>query len=156
MYEEPGTAAETIYRLDVFIGHAWRSHQEWLDVVSFFDAIEKLTWRNFSVPWHDPALHHSRELDYGLLTTTYKSQIMPVNIFLLITDLLSSNGNKRWLSLGLDFAEELKVPIYALRSEQSAHYKDFEERCIQTLPMTMASIEEIASRHCIEAEFRFV
>ena len=55
-------------KLDVFISHGWRRHNEWEEVVAILDGIEDLTWRNFSVPWHDPALHPSTEIGLNLST----------------------------------------------------------------------------------------
>ena len=70
----------------------WREHEEWLAIVSALDSMDDLTWRNFSVPWHDPALHPSRDPDYSIIEKTYETQISPCDITILIIDLFKSKG----------------------------------------------------------------
>ena len=103
--------------LDIFISHAWRNHDEWLQVVKIINSIEDLDWRNFSVPWHDPALKPATEMGYDLITRLLKTQIIPCQICFIISELYKLKGNRQWLDLSIEYAKEFKIPIYYLGND---------------------------------------
>jgi len=109
-------------KVDVFISHAWRRHEPWLQVVDLLDSINDLTWRNFSVPWHDPALHPSRPMEYELIRNTYETQIIPVDLTIVLFDLYSQKSNIRWLDLTLEYSMSYKKPIVGMYSQDLESY----------------------------------
>ncbi len=99
-------------KLDIFISHAWRFHDEWKILVNILDEIEEIEWRNFSVPWHDPALRPTNKIGLDSITNTLKSQIIPCNVCFFITDLFMHNSNTKWLELSQKFANDYKIPNF--------------------------------------------
>ena len=100
-----------LYRIDLFISHAWIFHNEWKEFVDWVNKIEELEWRNFSVPWHDPAFLPSTEIGYKNITTNLKTQVIPCDLCIILTDLYKQNRNIKWLDLIQGYAAEAKVPI---------------------------------------------
>ena len=98
--------------IDIFISHAWRSHEEWLALIKIINSIESLTWRNFSVPWHDPALRPQTEIGKKHIYNVLKTQIMPCQICFILSDLYKLKGNQLWIDLAIEYALEYKVPIF--------------------------------------------
>ncbi|MEC7490827.1 MAG: hypothetical protein VYA17_14700 [Pseudomonadota bacterium] len=112
-------------KADVFIAHAWRIHDEWQFLVDLLDSIPDLTWRNFSVPWHDPALRSSTDQGLRLIEEIYVSQIVSVDFCVVILDLLRSKSNARWLHKAIETAKAHGVPISAVYFDpQCVSYAD--------------------------------
>ena len=99
-------------KLDIFISHAWRFHDEWKILVNIIDQIEEIEWRNFSTPWHDPALKPTNKLGLQSITNTLKTQIIPCDLCFFISDLYLINSNLKWLKIAENFANEFKIPTY--------------------------------------------
>ena len=99
-------------KLDIFISHAWRFHEEWKMLVDIIDDIEEIEWRNFSVPWHDPALRPTNKIGMENITKTLRGQIIPCNICFFITDLYLLNSNSKWLELEENFVNDCNIPMY--------------------------------------------
>ena len=66
---------ERIY--DLFITHAWRYHDDWTRVGEMLDKFLGDFWRNFSVPWYDPALDPNTEVGKRLVHRWLEQQIVP-------------------------------------------------------------------------------
>ena len=146
-------------KLDAFISHAWRNHEPWLEIVAEFDAIVGLTWRNFSVPWHDPALHASRPKEYELIRQTFETQIIPVDVILVLFDLYKQKSNVRWLNLCVEIANNYNKPICGVYSSALEHY-DFEEdflagfECLYEREQLVC--EQIVAKYATDAEFEYI
>ena len=103
--------------IDIFISHAWRNHEEWNEVIKLINSIENLKWRNFSVPWHDPALRPQTDIGKKHIYTTLKTQIIPCQVCFIISELYKLKGNQIWIDLAIEYAKEYKVPIHYLGNE---------------------------------------
>lgn len=146
-------------KLDVFISHAWRNHEPWLQIVSQFDDIKQLTWRNFSVPWHDPALHPSRPKEYELIRQTFETQIIPVDVTLVLFDLYKQKSNVRWLDLCIDLSIKYNKPICGLYSKDIESY-DFEAGFLDVFThlyeRDQLVCEKVVEKYATEAEFEYL
>jgi hypothetical protein len=94
--------------IDLFIAHAWRFHPEWISLADVIENHYIDVVRNFSLPWHDPAISPNSDYGKNFLINQLKSQIMPTKYVVLISDLFKVESNLRWLKSSVDFGLEGK------------------------------------------------
>ena len=143
-------------KIDIFISHSWREHEEWLTIVSTLDDMEDITWRNFSVPWHDPALHPSRDPDYGIIEKTYETQISPCDIIILIIDLFKSKGSARWAEKAVQFGKTYQKPIYGIKFDSNITFPSIEASCNECYQMSAENVRKIIDNHSTDARFKYI
>ncbi len=100
--------------LDIFISHAWRYHEDWTKVCRLLDQAQGFKWRNFSLPWHDPAMDTNSEVGKAFIYDFLETQIIPVNTMIMLAGVYSIKSARRWLDLEVEFARKHKKPIVAL------------------------------------------
>jgi hypothetical protein len=96
---------------DLFLTHAWRYHEDWTELGALLDAHDGLSWRNFSVPWHDPALDANTELGGRFIRNWLETQILPVHAVLFLAGVYAVKSNRRWLDLELELARSHGKPV---------------------------------------------
>jgi hypothetical protein len=99
---------------DLFITHAWRYHEDWIRVSELLDSQEGLKWRNFSVPWHDPAMDPNTDVGGRFVRDWLETQIIPVTGVILLSSLLERGSAKRWVQVEVELARQYQKPIIAL------------------------------------------
>lgn len=109
--------------MDCFVSHAWRQGKEWIDFEKFLYEDEKIMWRNFSMPWHDPALKLSSGVGKSILFNNLTSQIKTVNIFFLLEAHLEKASDRLWIDFELKVADENQIPIIMIPTEKFLDYK---------------------------------
>ena len=85
---------ERIY--DLFITHAWRYHDDWTRVGEMFDKLLGDSWRNFSVPWYDPALDPNTEVGKRLVHRWLEQQIVPTCGVILLSSVYENKSAQKW------------------------------------------------------------
>lgn len=99
---------------DLFISHAWRYHDDWTRMGELLDRVPDLRWRNFSVPWYDPALDPNTELGDRFVRRWLEQQIAPVHGMILLSSVWNSKSARKWVELEIDLARALGIPIVAV------------------------------------------
>ncbi len=100
--------------IDVFITHAWRYHEDWLNVCEIIDNYNKVEFRNFSVPWHDPGIDLHSKIGINFIEKGLKSQIYPAHVFILLNSVYEIRNAKKWIELEVKYAQEFNIPIIGL------------------------------------------
>src|ERR1700704_5470211 len=100
--------------VDIFITHAWRYHRDWKLLVDLLSAHGARGWRNFSLPWYDPALDPRTPKGGEVVRWNLESQIIPVHAVLLLASVLSEPGTRKWLDFELEMAQKHDKPIIAV------------------------------------------
>ncbi len=100
--------------VDIFITHAWRFHQDWKCLVDLLNAHDARGWRNFSLPWYDPALDPRTETGGQVVRWNLESQIIPVHAVILLASVMREPGTRKWLDHELAMARLHKKPVLAL------------------------------------------
>jgi hypothetical protein len=104
---------------DLFIVHAWRYHPDWRRMVDLLNAHGVRRWRNFSLPWYDPALD-PRTLEGGkIVRWNLESQIIPVHAVLCLAGVWREPGTRKWLDFELDMANKHRKPVLAVPEWQA-------------------------------------
>lgn len=99
---------------DLFITHAWRYHDDWKRLVDLLNAHDVRAWRNFSLPWYDPALDPRTEAGGKVVRWNLETQIIPVRAVVLLSSLLSEPGTRKWLDFELETARLHGKPVIAV------------------------------------------
>jgi hypothetical protein len=99
---------------DIFISHAWRYHPDWKRVVDMLNVSGMRTWRNFSLPWYDPALDPRTEKGGKVVRWQLESQIIPVHAVLLLAGVWREPGTHKWLEYEMEMAGKHAKPVLAL------------------------------------------
>jgi hypothetical protein len=101
---------------DLFITHAWRYHEDWSKISEMLDSLPGLKWRNFSLPWHDPAMDPNSEVGGKFIRSFLETQIIPVHGVVLLAGVYKINSAKRWLEMEVEMARKYNKPIIGLPS----------------------------------------
>lgn len=128
---------------DLFLTHAWRYHEDWTKAVALLDALEGLSWRNFSVPWHDPAMDPNSEVGGRFIRDWLESQIIPVHAVLLLAGVHRLGSARKWVDLELDYAarhEKLVLGLPAIGAEVDGFPAELRGRAAAVVPWDAARI----------------
>ena len=101
---------------DIFITHAWRYHDDWTRMEELLDSYKELNWRNFSVPWHDPAMEAHTEIGGKYLRSLLESQIIPVCGVILLNSVYETKSSRKWVDYEVEIAKKHHKTILAVPS----------------------------------------
>lgn len=92
---------------DLFLSHVWRSadNSEYYRLKDFLCKAQYFSWRNYSVPEHDPLGTKTNE---GL-RLALNLQIAPINCFLVVSGMYVKH--RRWIQEEIDIARHYDKPI---------------------------------------------
>lgn len=96
---------------DVFITHAWRFHADWTKLTELLDQMPGLSWRNFSLPWHDPAISPNTEMGGKFIRDCLESQIVPSQVVVLLAGVYEIRSAKYWIEMEIEMARKYQKPI---------------------------------------------
>jgi MTH538 TIR-like domain (DUF1863) len=99
---------------DLFISHAWRYHDDWNLLSRMLDAYDTRAWRNFSLPWFDPALNPATESGGATLRWNLESQIIPVDVVVLLDSVFAQQSSRKWIDFEIEMAIKHSKPMVAL------------------------------------------
>ena len=99
---------------DIFITHAWRFHDDWNRFSELMDKRPGLAWRNFSLPWHDPAMDPNTEVGGRFIRSFLESQIIPVHLVVLLAGVYEIRSARRWLAMEVEMARKHNKPIIGM------------------------------------------
>ena len=94
---------------DVFISHAWNYHEDYFRVVRFLNDALYFTWRNYSVPEHDPVDGNSTRM----LKEALKRQMRPANIVLILAGMYATHSG--WIDFEIEFSLQINKPMIGIR-----------------------------------------
>jgi len=101
----------TLKTYDLFLSHMWRNteNSEYYRLVLFLNGANNFTWRNYSVPEHDPlGTKTKKELSDAL-----DRQIRPINCFLIISGMYVNY--REWIQKELEIALTYSKPIVGIK-----------------------------------------
>ena len=99
---------------DIFITHAWRFHDDWVRFSELMNKIPSLVWRNFSLPWHDPAMSPNTEVGGRFIRDFLESQIIPVHVVVLLAGVFEIRSARRWVEMEVEMAKKHNKPIIGI------------------------------------------
>ena len=105
---------EKLKTYDIFLTHAWRFHDDWTIFSELLDKTPGVNWRNFSLPWHDPAMNPNTEVGGRFIRDFLESQIIPVHSVVLLTGVHAINSARRWFDMEIEMARKHNKPLIGI------------------------------------------
>jgi hypothetical protein len=99
---------------DLFLTHAWRYHDDWMRMVDLLNVEGVRTWRNFSLPWYDPALDPRTEEGGKAVRWGLETQIIPCHAVVLLAGVYQQVGCRKWVELEIEFARSHRKLVIAV------------------------------------------
>lgn len=99
---------------DLFVTHAWRFHEDWTKFTDLMDKMPELLWRNFSLPWHDPAISPNTEAGGRFIRSSLESQIIPVHVVVLLAGVYEIRSARLWVDMEVEMAKKHNKPIIVM------------------------------------------
>lgn len=105
---------EKLKSYDIFLTHAWRFHDDWKKFSELLDGTAGINWRNFSLPWHDPAMNPNTEVGGRFIRNFLESQIIPVHSVVLLSGVYKINSARRWFDMEVEMARKHNKPMIGI------------------------------------------
>jgi hypothetical protein len=99
---------------DLFITHAWRYHDDWTRLADLLDQFLDRSWRNFSVPWYDPALDPNTEAGNLMVHRWLEQQIIPCCGVILLSAVHENKSARKWVEIEVEMARKHEKRIIGL------------------------------------------
>lgn len=111
--------------LDVFITHAWYFHDDWNNLSKLLNESLGSKWRNFSVPWHDPAMVPHTETGKQFIMNYLESQIIPADVVVLLYGVFAkSKPFRKWFEIELELAKKHGKPTIGVPAAVGGKLED--------------------------------
>lgn len=99
---------------DIFITHAWRYHDDWNRLVMALDNAAPFKWRNFSLPWYDPAFSLNSAVGRDIISRSLEGQISPAHCCIVLQSVYDTASAQKWVTTELELARKFNKPVIAL------------------------------------------
>lgn len=90
---------------NIFISHAWKYSEHYNQVVKWINEAQnegKLTWKNYSVPEHDPLIDPNTTVGKNKLKGMIDNQIKPASIVIILAGMYTAHSD--WIDYEIDTA----------------------------------------------------
>lgn len=90
---------------NIFISHAWKYTEHYNKIVQWLNEAQqegKLTWKNYSVPEHDPLIDPNTTVGKNKLKEMLKNQISPASKVIVLSGMYAAYSD--WISYEIDTA----------------------------------------------------
>jgi hypothetical protein len=92
----------------VFVSHAWKYGDQYDRVVRMLDSAPYFSWKNLSVPEHDPI--HAGKTD--ALSAELRNQMRPANVFVILAGMYVAHSD--WIDFEIEFSRRIGRPIIGI------------------------------------------
>ncbi len=138
----------TAQMYDIFITHAWRYHEDWSRISEMLDKHPGISWRNFSLPWHDPAMDPNSEVGGKFIRDFLETQIIPVRGVVFLSGVYAVKSARRWLDLELEMARKHNKPVIGVpaldATEVAPDLQALCDRCVHwDAAAVIAALDEV-------------
>jgi MTH538 TIR-like domain (DUF1863) len=99
---------------DLFLTHAWRYHDDWKRMVDLLNQAGTRQWRNFSLPWFDPALNPWTDDGGRIVRWSLECQIIPSHAVVLLSSVFEQASSRKWVDLEIEMARRHGKPVVAV------------------------------------------
>lgn len=89
----------------IFISHAWKYSSDYNKIVEWLDEAQEeglLTWKNYSVPVHDPKIDPNTTVGKNKLKEALKNQISPASKIIVLAGMYASYSD--WIDFEISTA----------------------------------------------------
>jgi hypothetical protein len=97
--------------IDLTILHSWRFDDSFSELERLLHATAGFEFRNFGLPWHDPAYQPSTDDGMEYLRNRAEVQVLPAKVVLAVPELLAGERGRQWGEFELDIAESNGKPV---------------------------------------------
>lgn len=101
---------------NIFISHAWKYSEHYNKIVQWLNEAQsegKLTWKNYSVPSHDPLIDPNTTVGKNTLKQELKEQISPASKVIILAGMYVSYSD--WIDFEIETAVEYKKYIIGVQ-----------------------------------------
>ena len=96
-----------LYPYRIFVSHAWNYNEEYYRLIGLLDGFPNFSFRNYSVPEHDPFEARSG------LSSKLLDQMNPAQVVIILAGMYAAHSD--WIKFEVDNAVRLKKPIIGVR-----------------------------------------
>lgn len=102
----------TLKTYDLFLSHAWRYNNDYYRLEKMLDEASFFSWRNYSVPEHDPLIDQNTIIGRAKLATLLDNQVRPVNCVLILGGMYAAYSE--WIQKEIQIAQNYRKPIIGI------------------------------------------
>lgn len=101
---------------NIFISHAWKYSSDYNQIVAWLNEAQKegiLSWKNYSVPEHDPLIDPNTNVGKNKLKQMLKNQISPTSKVIVLAGMYSAYSD--WIGYEIDTAADYNKFIIGVK-----------------------------------------
>lgn len=136
--------------IDITILHAWRFDAPFTAMEKLLHAVPGFDFRNFGLPWHDPAYQPSTPDGMEYLRNRAEVQVLPAQVVIAIPELFANERARQWADLELDVASRNGKPVLVVSHDPGSVPGWLAERAVETVTwdpdQVVAAIRRLAGQ----------
>lgn len=101
---------------NIFISHAWKYSDDYNQIVTWLNEAQQeglFTWKNYSVPEHDPLIDSNTTVGKNTLKNMLKEQIRPASKILVLSGMYVAYSD--WIDFEIDTAVDYSKYIIGIK-----------------------------------------